>query len=188
MRRSQTMSAEQPSIILTNVAIPRSVACMNQRHTASDDISEEQRRMIGLGAGMSRSHEPSSSPRGSETVLLVEDEPTVRQLAARILRRQGYTVLEASDGAEALAFVERSGDLHIDLLFTDIVMPHMGGYALMEKLRQIRPEIKVQLTSGYTDSTTIIVNRLDYGIDFLGKPFTPSALARKVREVLDTQP
>jgi CheY-like chemotaxis protein len=127
-------------------------------------------------------------PRGSETVLLAEDEPTVRQLAARILRRQGYTVIEAADGAEALALVERSQDLQIDLLLTDIVMPRMGGYALMERLRQIRPTIKVLLTSGYTDSTTIIVNRLDYGVEFLGKPFTPTALARKVREVLDTQP
>jgi CheY-like chemotaxis protein len=126
-------------------------------------------------------------PRGSETVLLVEDEMTVRVLAARILREQGYTVLEAANGEEGLQLAqERSGEV-IHILFTDVVMPRMSGVALAEQLRVLRPGIKVLFASGYTDNAIIHHGQLDPGIAFLHKPFSPAALARKIREVLDDQ-
>jgi PAS domain S-box-containing protein len=125
-------------------------------------------------------------PRGAETILLAEDEETVRMLVARTLRAQGYTVLEATNGAEALAIIERQAGAPIQLLLTDIIMPRIGGYELAERVRQQLPSIRVMLMSGYTDNVALQSGMLDRGISFLQKPFTPAALAHSVRQALDS--
>jgi CheY-like chemotaxis protein len=120
-----------------------------------------------------------------ETVLLVEDEDAVRALAREVLRRQGYIVLEARHGVDALRLAERHPD-EIHLMITDVVMPHMSGRELAERLCAARPTMKVLFMSGYTDHA--LMNRaLTPGSSFLQKPFTPEAFARKVRQVLDTK-
>lgn len=121
---------------------------------------------------------------GREVVLLVEDDQGVRNLICRILRRCGYTVIEASNGAEALLRCEQHrGPLH--LLLSDVVMPQMSGRKLAESLIKLRPELKVLYMSGYTDDSIFRHGVLDEEIAFLQKPFTVESLARKVREVLD---
>jgi PAS domain S-box-containing protein len=121
---------------------------------------------------------------GTETVLLVEDEPAVRALAARVLRNLGYLVLEAINGTEGLS-VAQAHTGHIDLLLADVVMPEVGGKSLSEQLTSQYPNMKVLFMSGYTDNAIVHHGRLDEGVVFLQKPFTPAALARKVRAVLD---
>jgi PAS domain S-box-containing protein len=128
-----------------------------------------------------------AAPHGSETVLLVEDEASVRGLARDILHRQGYTVLEASDGDEAL----RIGQAHrgpIHLLLTDVVMPRMGGRELADRLAAARGEMKVLYVSGYAEDPPGTGATAEPGRAFLEKPFTADALASKVREVLDAAP
>ena len=121
--------------------------------------------------------------RGSETVLLVEDEESVRTLSRTILESYGYSVLEAGSGLEALEMVrERGGS--IDLLLTDVVMPSMGGADLVTRLQVLRPGIRVLYMSGYTDDTVVRHAHLKQGRVFLQKPFTPETLVRKVREAL----
>jgi CheY-like chemotaxis protein len=123
--------------------------------------------------------------RGKETVLLVEDEAPVRGLAVRVLRNQGYRVLEAANGEEALSVAGEHAGEKIHLLLTDVVMPQMGGKELADRLKALRPEIKVVFTSGYTDEAIVRHGVLEPGTDFLQKPFSPASLAQKVREVLD---
>lgn len=123
-------------------------------------------------------------PRGRETVLVVEDEDAVRGIATRVLRDQGYTVLEATRGIDALQLAQ-SHDGGIQLLLTDVVMPHMSGKVLAKQLVHIYPHVKVLFMSGYTDNAIVHHGQLDAGIAFLQKPFTPDTLAHKVREVLD---
>jgi CheY-like chemotaxis protein/two-component sensor histidine kinase len=124
-------------------------------------------------------------PRGSETVLLVEDEPSVRDLALRLLNQQGYKVLEAANGEEALRVVQEHIGEKIHLLLTDVVMPQMGGKELANQLKLLRPDIKVLYTSGYTDDAIVHHGVLEPGIHFLQKPFSLKTLSHKVREVLD---
>ena len=127
---------------------------------------------------------PAVLPRGTETILLVEDDPELRALALDILRGSGYTVLEARQGNEALLVLERhAGPIH--LLVTDVVMPQMGGRALAERLASLRPEMKVLYMSGYSEAAITQHGVLDPGTAFMAKPFTADELTRKIREVLD---
>ena len=126
----------------------------------------------------------SPARAGSETILVVEDETAVRTLVCRILERQGYSVLQTGEADEALR-LSREHPGRIGLLLTDIVMPHMSGPDLAESVCRIRPEIRVLYTSGYTDNTVVTRGVARGGMAFFEKPFTPDALARRVREVLD---
>jgi nitrogen-specific signal transduction histidine kinase/CheY-like chemotaxis protein len=124
-------------------------------------------------------------PRGTETILLVEDDPALREMAAELLRRLGYHVLVAGDGLAALSLVEqRKGD-PIDLMFTDMVMPQMDGRQLFDRVRSLHPKIRILFTTAYTEKAMVQQGVLNQGVTVLQKPFSPSALAHKVREVLD---
>ena len=118
-------------------------------------------------------------------VLLVEDEEAVRDLASYVLRRQGYTVLEATNGEDALRLTKEHTGM-IDLLLTDTVMPKMGGEVLIGHFKSIRPETKIILTSGYTDKNFMQdSNSAANQVAFIQKPFTAVELTQKVRAVLD---
>jgi signal transduction histidine kinase len=127
---------------------------------------------------------PAEIPGGTETILLVEDEHTVRRLAKDVLESNGYRVIEAASGKDAIRLAEDHPD-SIDLLLTDVVMPEMGGRELAGRLTSLRPEIEVLFMSGYTDSTFFDHDVLEGGINFIQKPFTPEALALKAREALE---
>jgi two-component system, cell cycle sensor histidine kinase and response regulator CckA len=125
-----------------------------------------------------------SAPRGTETILVVEDDPALRALSERVLQANGYIVLLARNGLEALAIASgHSGP--IDMIATDVVMPKMNGRPLVEKLLESRAAMRVLFMSGYTDDEVMRRGVIDGRTAFLQKPFTPSELARKVREVLD---
>lgn len=126
-------------------------------------------------------------PHGTETILLVEDDPALREMAATLLTRLGYTVHAAADGVEALNLKQQRGTGHIDLLFTDVVMPHMSGKELADRVRSLYPHTKILFTSAYTEHSIVDQGMLNKGVELLQKPFTPSALAQKLREVLDKQ-
>jgi two-component system, cell cycle sensor histidine kinase and response regulator CckA len=124
-------------------------------------------------------------PKGNETVLLVEDDSSLRALAARVLRYQGYKVLEATNGHEAIGVARENTQERIHLLLTDVVMPYMGGRELVKRMKTLHSEIRVLFISGYTDHAITYHAGLKPGTPFLQKPFSPTALAKKVREVLD---
>jgi CheY-like chemotaxis protein len=119
----------------------------------------------------------------AQTVLVVEDADALRELARRLLQRQGYTVLVAGNAAEALQLFERNAS--IDVLLTDVVMPGASGPELTRQLVKRQPGLKVIYMSGYTEEAIVHHGVLDPGIAFLHKPFTSETLGRKVREVLD---
>src|SRR5262249_11261684 len=123
-------------------------------------------------------------PRGSETVLLVEDEDSVRCLARHVLELAGYRVLEAGDGLEALRLVQTHAD-PIHLLLTAVVSPRPGAPPPPARLLAATPRLKVLFLSGYTNETVVRHGVCDATYPFLQKPFTTAALAQKVREVLD---
>ena len=125
------------------------------------------------------SENPSRGSGGGEAILLVEDEPAVRQLFAQALVRAGYRVFEARNGPEALKVFDQHGDA-IDMLLTDMRMPYMGGGELAQHLRARRATLKLLCISGYPNTETD-----DLGAEFLAKPFSRDDLLRKVREVLD---
>jgi two-component system cell cycle sensor histidine kinase/response regulator CckA len=125
-------------------------------------------------------------PRGTETLLVVEDEPVVRKLARNVLAMQGYDVLAAADGQEGLRVAREHKGPPIRLVIADVVMPHMGGKMMAEWLKSSYPDLKVLFTSGYTDDAIVHHGVLQPSVAFLAKPYNPATLARKVREILDT--
>jgi PAS domain S-box-containing protein len=139
-------------------------------------------RYHGRAAAAERTEE-APVPGGAETVLVVEDEPSVRALAVGALGERGYRVLEAGNGVEALRVAERHGT-RIDLLVTDLVMPRMGGKDLAEQLRATQPDLRVLYTSGYTEDERIRLGEASDQAKFLQKPFTGTTLARRVRDAL----
>jgi len=128
---------------------------------------------------------PEKQVKGSETILLVEDEPAVRYATAEFLRLQGYTVMEAKDGLDALLV---SGEYRgrIDLVITDVVMPNLSGGQLATKLRNLRPQTKLIFVSGYAGQTVLDHNVLDLETNFLQKPFTLKQLSSKIRAALES--
>ena len=138
------------------------------------EVEEKEKDICGLSLG-------------NETILLVEDEEEVRKLVARILRKQGYKVLEASQGKEVFSLCEeQEGPIH--LMVTDVVMPEMTGVELAEHIKQVYPEMKVLYMSGYSsDRVAIDREKVEKRIEFIQKPFTVYRLARKIREVLEKQ-
>ncbi|HEX5437615.1 MAG TPA: PAS domain S-box protein [Gemmatimonadaceae bacterium] len=143
---------------------------------------------LPLAAGEATRAAPAAKPavslRGTETMLLVEDEEAVRTLARRVLEREGYSVLEARHGAHALQLALEPG-CHIDLVVTDVVMPVMSGRELTEALAPTHPDLRVLYISGYTDDEIIRRGLLDPSMAFLQKPFTATDLLRAVRGALD---
>ena len=128
----------------------------------------------------------SGGARGNETILLVEDEENVREVANRILQQAGFHVLQASSPAEAILLCEQNPE-RIDLVLTDVIMPRMNGRQLAERLRTLRPGIRVLFMSGYTDDVILQNGVLELGTHFIQKPITPDSLTRKVRDVLDME-
>ena len=127
----------------------------------------------------------SPIPRGSETVLLVEDEEVVRGLARQILEDSGYRVLVAQQGEEAVRLCnDYANEIH--MLLTDVVMPGAGGKVVADRLSAMRPGIKVLFMPGYTDEAIVHHGVLDSNVEFIQKPFSPLGLSKKVREVLDS--
>jgi nitrogen-specific signal transduction histidine kinase len=137
---------------------------------------------------LARRKEPAGGlPRGQETVILVEDDDALRAVIHTILRRCGYQVLDARHGGDALVSCEQhAGPIH--LLISDVVMPQMSGPQLAERLAWLRPGLQVLYISGYTDEAVIRHGVVNPAVAFLQKPFTPAALAQKVREILDAPP
>jgi CheY-like chemotaxis protein len=124
-------------------------------------------------------------PRGTETLLLVEDEPSLRHLAMNVLEAQGYTVLRANNGQDGLNMARKQKGAEIRLVITDVIMPQMGGKVMADWLKTTSPELKILFTSGYSDDTIAQHGVLEPGVAFLPKPYTPATLTRKVREMLD---
>ncbi len=142
------------------------------------------RAIGGLVPNMQRSGSPVELPHGSATILVVEDEAGVREIAVAILRNLGYRVLEAADGDQGL-LVFGAHAAEIDMLLTDVVLPgKVRGGELAERITAIRPNVKVLFMSGYTENSIVHHGRLDDGVQLLGKPFKREQLARKVAEVL----
>lgn len=124
------------------------------------------------------------SVKGTETVLVIEDESAVRNMMSLVLRYNGYTVFEASNGTEALSIFHQHKD-QIGLLLTDVIMPGMNGRELADQITAINPNVKVLYSSGYSDNIIVHHGILEEGINFLQKPFAPSLLLGMVRNVLD---
>jgi DNA-binding response OmpR family regulator len=127
-----------------------------------------------------------TAPRGTETILLVDDDKGVRSVSRIVLQGAGYVVVEASEGEEALADV-RERKLTIELLVTDVVLPRMSGKELSLKLKEICPNVRILYVSGYTANVISHHGILDAGVDFLQKPFSSLEFLSKVREILDRQ-
>jgi CheY-like chemotaxis protein len=134
---------------------------------------------------MKRVVEPQPAiPTGKGTILLVEDEPMVRELGRTVLEELGYEVTAASNGKEALRILAERKEGPFDLLFTDVVMPEMGGRELAEKLRPLCPATKVIFCSGYTEDAVFHSGGLEKGVYFLQKPYTVAGIAQKVSSVM----
>jgi CheY-like chemotaxis protein len=157
-------------------------------------VDSEQGRGTAIKAYLPRVQEalrssPSQAggdllPRGTETLLLLEDEDGVRALTRRVLKSCGYTVLEAREGAEALRVAMRHQG-RLDLLVSDVVLPRLGGREVAQRLAERYPGLKVLFLSGYTDDAVVRHGVREAEVQFLQKPYSPAILARKVRDVLD---
>jgi CheY-like chemotaxis protein len=135
-------------------------------------------------AHLPAAEQPAPMRRGTETVLLVEDEPSVRDLIRDQLTKAGYQVIDATNGVEAcLVATQQSG--HLDLLLTDVVMPGMNGHELAQHLSVIKPNLRVLFMSGYLDDISLSAGLDAHRTAFLQKPFTPDVLTQTVRELLD---
>jgi two-component system cell cycle sensor histidine kinase/response regulator CckA len=143
-------------------------------------------RVEGVAEAIESPSPKIPAARATGTILLVEDDASLRKLALTILKGIGYTVLDAGTGADAIE-ITRKHTGTIDLVLTDVVMPEMSGPDLVSALRAARPGVPVLYMSGYTDDAIIRHNVLEPGVAFLQKPFTPASLARKLREVLDAR-
>ena len=143
-------------------------------------------RVCGTEDATATREVPTRLPQGSETILLAEDEPSLRRLMSRVLRTQGYTILEAADGNEALALAQANGP-KIQLLLTDVIMPGLSGKMLAEWLTQVNPGVKVLFISGYINNAAVRGAMSKSGTFFLQKPFNPLNLAKKVREALEAR-
>lgn len=133
----------------------------------------------------SQSSQLPELPRGNETILLVEDDPALLKMAELLLERLGYIVLSAADGMEALSIMKQQDRQRVDLVLTDLVMPQMNGKDLADQIKTLHPETKVLFTTGYNEKDIAEQGISEAEMALLPKPFTPSALAHKVREVLD---
>jgi two-component system, cell cycle sensor histidine kinase and response regulator CckA len=140
--------------------------------------------LVDAAPDVLRPQAPPATLKGTETILLVEDEEQVRTFAHNALRRQGYRVIAAQNAGEALLLCEKYPE-PIDLLLTDVVMPRMSGPELAKRLALTRPEMKVLCMSGYTDDSIVRHGVLEAGVAYIQKPITPQTLAMKLREVLD---
>jgi len=141
-------------------------------------------QMEAAAATREEPEQESRIPGGSETILLLEDEETVRKLTRQILELAGYKVFEAARGQEAVRMCEANPTF--DLLLTDVVMPEISGKEVADRVVEMRPAVKVVFMSGYTDVAIVHHGVLDANVEFIQKPFTPAALAKKIREVLDS--
>ena len=126
---------------------------------------------------------PAAAAGGSETILLVEDEESVRQLVRDTLASKGYRVLEADSGEAGIAIADKH-EGQIDLIITDVMMPGMSGREMVNKLNQTRPAIRILYLSGYTEDAIVSEGKFESGTAFLQKPFSLQSLSKKVREVL----
>ena len=142
-------------------------------------------RAFEQSTDLSDNVEQNELPEGTETVLVVEDEPSVLTMIVRILSKRGYKVLDASNGEDALRVSDKYGAKKIHLVLTDVIMPRMGGKEFSVILLERNPKIKFIYMSGYTSNSIVRHGVLEEGITFIQKPFSPSALIKKVREVLD---
>ncbi len=124
------------------------------------------------------------APDGSARLLLVEDEPMLRDLAEIVLRDLGYDVITAANGREALELVEKNPEMKLDLMVTDVVMPEMGGPELADHILKIRPQTRILFTSGFTEDAIVQTGKLDEGIDFIQKPYSVDSLGQKVHRIL----
>jgi response regulator RpfG family c-di-GMP phosphodiesterase len=136
---------------------------------------------------IAKQSQETNAPRGTETILLVEDEEVVRGLTRKILMQVGYNVLDAKGGDEAIRLCHAHPG-PIDLLLTDVVMPEISGKEVADRLLELRPSIRVLYMSGYTDEAIVQHGVLDANVKFIQKPFTWVGLTRKVREVLNRKP
>jgi CheY-like chemotaxis protein len=124
-------------------------------------------------------------PRGTETLLVVEDEPSVRHLVTDMLEAQGYNVLRANNGQDALRVAGEHKGAPIRLVVTDVIMPLMGGKVMAEWLKTTYPDLKILFTSGYTEDAMTRRGMIEAEVEFLSKPYAPATLVRKVRKMLD---
>jgi two-component system, cell cycle sensor histidine kinase and response regulator CckA len=142
-------------------------------------------RVEGMASRFEEETDIVGTDQGVETILIAEDEDSVRNLAVRVLRERGYVVLEASNGQDALEVVQKfSGEIH--LAITDVIMPGINGKDLIARIKSMRPNIKALFVSGYTDNAIVHHGVLDSGVEFLQKPFSIRNLARKIREMLNS--
>ena len=144
---------------------------------------KQVREMVGAGSTFPNAGNGDHVESMRQTILLVEDEEMVRGLMCEVLEREGYEVLSCAHPKEGIEMSRRHG-ARFDLLLTDVVMPGMNGKELSERLRELRPNLKVLFISGYTADVIAHRGVLDRGVAFLHKPFSPEELAQKVRDAL----